>query len=85
MINRSRVPAADLAADPDAWLRLLALHCRDKLSDAEPATMRFRIYHLPGRLAVRARRRNRRLDPSWPWSKTFILAWWRLTDLTAGT
>ncbi|MEW2491173.1 hypothetical protein [Streptomyces sp. NPDC048411] len=34
--------AANLAADLDAWLRLLTLHDKDELADAEPETMRFR-------------------------------------------
>src|SRR5690242_18754791 len=49
--------AANLAADVDAWVRLLALHDIDGLADAEPDTMRFRLYHLPARLADHARRR----------------------------
>jgi hypothetical protein len=49
--------AANLAADLDAWVRLLALHDNDGLADAEPDTMRFRLYHLPARLADHARRR----------------------------
>ncbi|MCY0939813.1 transposase [Streptomyces antarcticus] len=76
-----------LAADLDAWLRLLALHDQDGLADAEPEpdTMRFRIYHLPARLAAHARRRHLRLAPDWPWAAAFVLAWKRLTGLTAVT
>ena len=51
----------NLAADLDAWLRLLALHDIDGLADAEPDTMRFRLYHLPARLSTHARRRRLRL------------------------
>ncbi|WP_323188075.1 transposase [Streptomyces sp. NBC_01264] len=77
--NRSWMLAANVAADLDAWLRLLALHDQDDLADAEPQTMRMRIYHQAGRLARHARVRHLRLDASWPWATTFTLAWNRLT------
>ncbi|MFG3002286.1 IS1380 family transposase [Streptomyces sp. NPDC048340] len=83
--NEGWMLAANLAADLDAWLRLLALHDQDELTDAEPDTMRFRLYHQPGRLAHHARRRYLRLDPTWPWTSAFTLAWTRITDLAAVT
>ncbi|MER7960359.1 IS1380 family transposase, partial [Streptomyces sp. NPDC096030] len=83
--NAGWMLAANLAADLDAWLRLLALHDQDDLADAEPETMRFRIYHLPGRLAAHARRRYLRLDPTWPWTDSFTTAWRRLTELPVVT
>jgi hypothetical protein len=36
--------ACNLAADLDAWLRLLTLHDSEDLAGAEPDTMRFRLY-----------------------------------------
>ncbi|MGW9132927.1 hypothetical protein [Streptomyces sp. NPDC055681] len=51
------------------------------LAEAEPQTMRLRIYRQPARLARHARRRHLRLDPTWPWTATFVLAWDRLTAL----
>jgi hypothetical protein len=83
--NRSWMLAANIAADLDAWLRLLTLHDQDDLADAEPQTMRMRIYHQAGRLAHHARIRHLRLDASWPWSAAFALAWSRLTSLTQVT
>jgi hypothetical protein len=47
--------AANLAADLDAWLRLLTPYDINDLADAEPDTMRLRLYHLPARLADQAR------------------------------
>ncbi|MEU1032864.1 hypothetical protein ABZ402_29895 [Streptomyces mirabilis] len=47
--------ASNLAADLDAWVRLLALHDIDGLADAEPDTMRFRLYHVPACLTKHAR------------------------------
>ncbi len=68
-VNRGWMLAANLAADLDAWVRLLALHDIDGLPDAEPDTMRFRLYHLPARLyhlparlADHARRRWLRIE-----------------------
>ncbi|WP_405575623.1 IS1380 family transposase [Streptomyces sp. NBC_01167] len=83
--NRSWMLAANVAADLDAWLRLLALHDQDDLADAEPQTMRMRIYHQAGRLARHARVRHLRLDASWPWATPFTLAWNRLTSLPQTT
>ncbi|WP_133899511.1 hypothetical protein [Streptomyces sp. KS 21] len=42
-------------------------------------------YHQSGRLTRHARRRHLRLDTTWPWSDAFVLAWQRLTQLTADT
>ncbi|WP_405899260.1 transposase [Streptomyces sp. NBC_00727] len=83
--NTDWMLAANLAADLDAWLRLMALHDVEDLTHAEPDTMCFRLYHQPGRLAHHARRRYLRLDPTWPWINASTLAWTRLTDLTTVT
>ncbi|MGW0335913.1 hypothetical protein ACWD0J_29300, partial [Streptomyces sp. NPDC003011] len=61
-VNRGWILAANLASDLDAWVRLLALHDIDGLAGAEPDTMRFRLYHLPARLADHARRRRTRKE-----------------------
>lgn len=84
-INRGWMLASNLAADLDAWVRLLALHDVDGLAHAEPDTMRFRLYHLPARLAKHARSRRLRIDSTWPWAGAFTTAWTRLTDLPALT
>ncbi|MFE9969895.1 transposase [Streptomyces hirsutus] len=84
-INTGWVLAANLATDLDAWLRLLTLHDSEDLADAEPATMRFRLYHLPARLARHARRRCLRIERTWPWAPAFTTSWSRLTQLPAVT
>lgn len=66
-INRGWMLSANLAAGLDAWVRLLALHDTEDLADAEPDTMRFRLYHLPARLTKHARRRWLRIEATWPW------------------
>jgi len=84
-VNRGWMLATNLAADLDAWVRLLALHDIEGLADAEPDTMRFRLYHLPARLADHARRRWLRIDATWPWANAFTTCWQRLTALPAVT
>ncbi|MET8130013.1 IS1380 family transposase [Streptomyces sp. NPDC005065] len=83
--NASWILTANLAADLDAWLRLLTLHDQPDLADAEPDTMRFRLYHLPARLAHHARRRFLRIERTWPWASAFTTSWRRLTQLPALT
>ncbi|MBT2458751.1 IS1380 family transposase [Streptomyces sp. ISL-86] len=85
IVNRSWMLSANLAADLDAWLRLLALHDQPDLADAEPDTMRFRLYHLPARLAKHARRRRLRIEQTWPWACAFTTCWQRLTAVPAVT
>lgn len=84
-VNIGWMLACNLAADLDAWLRLLTLHDREDLADAEPGTMRFRLYHLPARLARHARRRYLRIERTWPWATAFTTSWMRLTQLPAAT
>jgi hypothetical protein len=83
--NRGWMLAANIATDLDAWLRLLTLHDTNDLADAEPDTMRFRLYHLPARLTDHARRRFLRIEATWPWAAAFTTCWQRLTTLPAVT
>ncbi|MER5916793.1 hypothetical protein ABT124_42120 [Streptomyces sp. NPDC001982] len=83
--EESRSEAEQAAGDLDAWVRLLALHDIEGLADAEPETMRFRLYHLPVRLADHARRRWLRIDAPWPWAGAFTTCWQRLTALPSVT
>lgn len=80
-VNAGWMLTANLAHDLDCWVRLLALHDQPDLERAEPDTMRFRIYHLPARLAAHARRRWLRIDRTWPWAAAFTTCWQRLTSL----
>jgi hypothetical protein len=80
-VNRGWMLAANLAADLDAWHRLLVLHDQPDLTRAEPETMRFRIYTVPARLTRHARRRRLRLNADWPWAKAIAAAWTRTDAL----
>jgi len=82
-VNAGWVLAANIAADLAAWTRLLG-HCDDpELRDADPETLRYRIWHLPARLARHARQRILAISPGWPWAQPFLTCWQRLTALPA--
>jgi len=84
-LNAAWVLAAALAADLDAWTRLLLLHDEPELAAAQPETLRMKLYHLPARLTTHARRRTLHLDRTWPWAAAFTTAWRRATELPALT
>lgn len=84
-LNTAWVLAATLAADLDAWTRLLLLHDEPELAAAQPETIRRKLYHLPARLTAHARRRTLHLDRTWPWAKAFTTAWQRAAQLPART
>jgi hypothetical protein len=79
--NSGWVLAANLAADLDAWTRLLGLHDQTDLADAEPDTLRYRLWHLPARLTSHARRRWLKISHDWPWRDAFLTCWKRLTAI----
>jgi len=82
-VNAGWVIAANIAADLAAWTRLLG-HCDDEeLREAAPETLRYRIWHLPARLARHARQRTLAISPDWPWAQAFLTCWQRLCTLPA--
>jgi len=84
-VNAGWVLAANISADLTAWTRLLG-HCDDAgLANADPDTLRYRIWHLPARLARHARQRTLAISPSWPWKDAFLACWQRLCALPAPT
>jgi hypothetical protein len=84
-VNCGWVLAASIAADLAAWTRLIGLHDQEGLSDAEPQTLRYRLLHLPARLASHARQRTLKISPAWPWKDAFLTCWERLRALPAPT
>jgi Transposase DDE domain group 1 len=82
-VNCGWVIAANIAADLAAWTRLLG-HCDDPdLRDANPDTLRYRVWHIPARLARHARERVLKISPRWPWKDAFLTCWQRLCALPA--
>ena len=82
-VNAGWVIAANIAADLAAWTRLLGCHDDDELRDADPDTLRYRIWHIPARLARHARQRTLAISPDWPWNEAFLTCWQRLRALPA--
>ena len=83
VVNCGWVLAANLAADLSAWCRLLGLYDCDDLKDAEPDTLRYRLWSLPARLACHARARVLKISRTWPWKEAFLACWQRLSALPA--
>ena len=82
-VNCGWVIAANIAADLAAWTRLLGHRDDEDLRDAVPDTLRYRIWHIPARLARHARQRVLKISPDWPWKDAFITCWQRLCALPA--
>ena len=82
-VNTGWILAANIAADLAAWTRLLGLYDDQDLKDAEPDTLRYRIWHIPARLANHARQRTLKISPGWPWKDAFLTCWQRLCTLPA--
>lgn len=82
-LNAAWVLAATLAADLDAWTRLLLMHDEPDLAAAQPETIRTKLDHLPARLTTQARRHTLHLDRTWPWAAAFTTAWRHATELPA--
>ncbi len=77
-VNCGWVIAANIAADLAAWTRLLGLCDDEDLREADPDTLRYRIWRIPARLAHRARQRILKISPDWPWKEAFLTCWRRL-------
>ena len=82
-INQVWIQLAAIAADLVAWLQLIALH--GDLAKAEPKTLRFRMLHVPARLARGGRRRRLRLPAGWPWASQIAEAFTKIIALPAPT
>jgi hypothetical protein len=82
-VNAGWVIAANIAADLAAWTRLLGHADDPELRDADPDTLRYRIWHIPARLARHARQRTLAISPDWPWKEAFLACWQRLCALPA--
>jgi hypothetical protein len=62
-----------------AWLRLLALD--GALARAEPKTLRYRILHAAARLVHGGRRRQLKIQATWPWAADIVAAFGRINAL----
>jgi len=87
------LPCFDFGAN-DAWLTLVmvaqtlvcwaqALLLDGDCKVAEPKTLRYRLWHVAGRIVRHARRIIVRIDRAWPWAATLVAAFTRLRGLPA--
>ena len=59
-----------------AWTQLVCLD--GELARAEPKTLRYRLFHVAGRLARRHGQLHLRIDSTWPWRHELVTAFTRL-------
>ncbi len=79
----AHLPSGNFMANP-AWLaltvmahnlgRAIALLAGDDLQRATAATLRRKVFTMPGRLVVSGRRRHLRLPANWPWADAISTA-----------
>ena len=77
-MNKAWFAAALIAATLLAWLKLLALD--GALARAEPKTLRYKILHA-ARITRGARRRQLKIQATWPWAADIVTAWNRISAL----
>jgi len=80
-LNAAWFHVALIAATLLAWLRLLALD--GDLARAEPKTLRYKILHAAARITRGARRRQLRIQASWPWAPAIVTARDRISALAS--
>jgi hypothetical protein len=77
-VNAGWVAAANIAADLATRTRLLGHAGEPELRDVGPDTLRYRIWHLPAKLAAYARQKTPAISPDWPWAEAFLTCGQRL-------
>lgn len=78
-LNQAWCTLLALAMDLLSWLQLLALD--SPLARAEPAAVRAGLLDVPAKLTEHARRRELKLDPTWPAAQPVVSAWDRIQSL----
>jgi hypothetical protein len=80
-VNLAWCHAVAIATDLLAWLKLLGCPDLPTLNKAEPATLRYRLLHVPARLIHHARIRWLRIPAGWPWATALTDAFDRIRVL----
>jgi hypothetical protein len=78
--NATWLMTVGLSADLVRWFQLLCL--AGSWKDARPKALRWEIFHAPGRLVYRSRRRIVRLLDGWPTAEVLLGAYKRIALLT---
>jgi hypothetical protein len=72
-----------LAHDLIVWTQALLLD--GELAKAEPKRLRYRLFHVAGRLAFSGRRAKLHLQDTWPWADELLGAFTKLKTLPTAT
>jgi hypothetical protein len=72
-----------MGCDLVAWTKMLLLQ-GSALATAEPKALRYRLFHVAGRIHTGARQLKLRLQRGWEWGPALISAFARLRALPAG-
>jgi hypothetical protein len=78
--NRARLAVVAFAADLVRWFQLVCLD--GPLAIAEPKTLRWQLWHAPGRVVRRARQHIVRILDDWPTADALLRAYTHLALLT---
>ena len=78
--NSNWLMSVALAGDLVRWFQLLCL--KGPWKEARPKALRWEIFHAPGRLVYRSRRRIVRLLEGWPTASVLLGAYQRIARLT---
>jgi hypothetical protein len=78
--NSNWLMSVALAGDLVRWFQLLCL--KGPWKEARPKALRWEIFHAPGRLVYRSRRRIVRLLDGWPTADVLLGAYQRIARLT---
>jgi hypothetical protein len=79
-MNEVWVQIVMLAHDLTVWTQALLLD--GALAKAEPKTLRYRLWHVAGRLAFSARSAKLHIQSSWPWAQDLLAAFKKLSQLS---
>ncbi len=82
-MNEAWLELVLLGCDLVAWTRTLLLAGTD-LAHCEPKRLRYRLFHVAGRIVRHARGIRLRLPRNWPWADAVATAFARLQALSAG-
>ena len=82
-MNEAWLQLVLMGIDLVAWTRMLLLQ-DTALATAEPKTLRYRLFHVAGRIRAGSRQLKLRLQRGWEWGPAIIGAFARLRALPAG-
>jgi hypothetical protein len=79
-MNEAWLELVFMGCDLMAWAKMLLLE-GTQLAKAEPKRLRYRLFHVAGRIVTHARGVRLRLPRTWPWAAVLLAAFERLRAL----